>query len=83
MTGHAKETTMLWDSFEMTLPMAKTTDNETEPMTTDNEIDDDDDDTDNIGPYGEFEISDVAPCLCPICEDGFIGPNGCSTGCND
>lgn len=58
MTGHARETTMLWDSFEMTLPIRPTTDNE---------ICDDDDTTDNMDdPYKEFD-------LCPICEEGLIG----------
>lgn len=21
--------------------------------------------------------------LCPVCDEGFIGPNGCSNGCDD
>jgi len=62
MTGHAKETTMLWDSFEMTLPMP---DNRGEP--TEQYVSD------------PHQLSD----LCPICADGFIGPNGCANGCDD
>ena len=62
MTGHAKETTMLWDSCEMTLP---TTDNRGEP--TEQYVSD---------PY---KLSDI----CPFCDDGFIGPDGCANGCND
>lgn len=65
MLSHVKETTMLWDSFDLTLPIKSTTDNRDEP-TRQYESD-------------PHELSD----LCSICGEGFIGPNGCSNGCDD
>ncbi len=40
--------------------------------------------TDNREPTPQY-ISDPhqLPDLCPICCEGFIGPNGCSNGCDD
>lgn len=65
MLSHAKKTTMLWDSFGLTLPIHQTTDNKGEPT-------------------AQY-VSDPheLPDLCSICGEGFIGPNGCSNGCND
>lgn len=67
MTGHAKQTTVLWDACAMTLPM---TDNHNEP--TPQYISD---------PYELLDISMLSARLCPICEEGFIGLNGICVVC--
>jgi len=41
--------------------------------------------TDNRGEPTAQYISDPQELsdLCSICDEGFIGPNGCSNGCDD
>lgn len=63
MTGHAKETTMLWDAFDPKMQITAKTDNRDEP--TPQYVSD------------PHELSE----LCPVCEDGFIGPDGICVVC--
>lgn len=70
MTGHAKETTTLWDSCVPTRPIQRRTDNRREP--TAEYVSD---------PHALLDIEMLSERLCPICEEGFIGLDGICVVC--
>lgn len=68
MTGHAKETTMLWDAMAMTLPIRQTTDKQ----------------SDRDEPAAQYVSDPYGlPDLCVRCWADFIGPDGHCPTCDE